>query len=136
MEYIPTIPPLSHYVVNICLYLAKRLHFLGSRFCKTIDITDSKFKNESFTPPILMIFLDKIYPTPQSLAIRHHSEYSKLLSLPVRYRDSRVSIYPFHNKIAIKRSESPRDPSTGHNILYSCMSEPLPGLFRLDSKYK
>ena len=37
MEYIPTRPPLSHYVINICL-LAKRLHFFGSGFYKTIDI--------------------------------------------------------------------------------------------------
>ena len=31
MEYIPTIPPLSRYVINMCLYLAKRLHFFGSK---------------------------------------------------------------------------------------------------------
>ena len=38
MEYIPTIPSLSHYVINICVYLAKRLHFFGSRFYKTTNI--------------------------------------------------------------------------------------------------
>ena len=26
MEYIPTIPPLSHYLINICLYLANNTH--------------------------------------------------------------------------------------------------------------
>ena len=30
-EVILTIPPLSHYVINICLYLSNRLHFFGSR---------------------------------------------------------------------------------------------------------
>ena len=32
LEYIPNIPPLSHYVINTCLYLPKTLHFFGSRF--------------------------------------------------------------------------------------------------------
>ena len=38
LEYVPIIPPLSSYVINICLYLAKTLHFFGSRFYKTLDI--------------------------------------------------------------------------------------------------
>ena len=38
MEYIPTIPPLSHYVINICLYLAKKLHKFFSIVLITVDI--------------------------------------------------------------------------------------------------
>ena len=33
-EYVPTKPPLSSYAINICLYLAKILHFFGLRFYK------------------------------------------------------------------------------------------------------
>ena len=36
LEYIPSIPPLPFYVINICLYVARMLHFFGSRFYKPL----------------------------------------------------------------------------------------------------
>ena len=42
MEYIPSKPPHWTYIIVLFLYLAKRLHFFGSRFYKTIDIYELK----------------------------------------------------------------------------------------------
>ena len=48
IEYIPSIPPLSSYIINICLYLAKRLQFFGSRFYKTIALFTQKVRNNNW----------------------------------------------------------------------------------------
>ena len=48
LENIRIVPRLSFYVINICLYLAKTLHFFGSRFFKTMDMKSRTKIVESF----------------------------------------------------------------------------------------
>ena len=45
MEYIPNIPSLSSYVINICLYLAKTLHIFESYF-KSMIYTNGDYFNK------------------------------------------------------------------------------------------
>ena len=57
LEYIPTIPPLSSYVINICLYLTRRLHFSLEKYTTNID--DVLFKRRNLEPKKWSLF-DKV----------------------------------------------------------------------------